>query len=289
MTRLPTAAFLLLSLAGWAFGQSYRDLMAKVREIKLLESTRNDVRRILANYNTSESNDHFQRYYNDDVNIRVHFSDGTCSDDAEDDDDSVIWKVSEWKVTRVELELERLVALKDAGFDLSQFVDEQRYRDSPDLHIHHDKARGIAIETGEDDIEMVIFFPPSSGSKKLCEGSTIAKEFYSRKSWFAKKLQDRVGCVLVNKHADVEDILLSATEIEATSNKTISVTTVAVDPENDVLTYNYKVSAGRIVGNGAKIVWDLTGIPPGAYSITVGVDDGGGIVGQIVTKTVTIR
>lgn len=258
MNRLPIVLLFILSLAGLTLGQSYRDAVAKVREIKLLESTREDVLRILGAYNTSGINDHYQRYYDDNIDISIDFSDGTCSDDPEDDDDSIIWNVSEWKATRIEIELSEGMAVKDSGFDLSKLKKEQMYRDSPNLHIYHDKARGLAIETGEDGIYKIIFFPPSSSSKKLCEDSTAAVKFYSRESWFAKKLRDRVVCDLRNQHANVEDMILSITEVEATSSKAISVMTVAVDPENDVLTYNYKVSAGRIVGTGAKVVWDLT-------------------------------
>jgi hypothetical protein len=67
------------------------------------------------------------------------------------------------------------------------------------------------------------------------------------------------------------------------------VTTTAVDPEKDVVTYNYTVSGGRIVGQGANITWDLTGIAPGSYTITAGADDGCGICGQTQTKTITVK
>lgn len=69
---------------------------------------------------------------------------------------------------------------------------------------------------------------------------------------------------------------------------TVSVRTTAVDPENDVLTYNYTVSGGRIVGTGANVDWDLTGVSPGTYTITSGVDDSCGVCGQTQTRTVTV-
>jgi hypothetical protein len=70
---------------------------------------------------------------------------------------------------------------------------------------------------------------------------------------------------------------------------TVQVTTTAVDPENDVLTYNYTVTGGRIVGQGANVSWDLTGAAPGTYTITAGVDDGCGVCGQTQTRTITVR
>ncbi len=71
-------------------------------------------------------------------------------------------------------------------------------------------------------------------------------------------------------------------------SQTVSVSTTAVDPENDVLTYNYTVSGGRVTGQGANVSWDLTGVKPGTYTITSGVDDGCGVCGQTKTQTVTV-
>lgn len=73
-----------------------------------------------------------------------------------------------------------------------------------------------------------------------------------------------------------------------TDDASIAVSTVATDPENDVLTYNYTVSGGRIVGSGANVSWDLTGVQAGTYTITSAVDDGCGVCGTTQTKTVTV-
>jgi hypothetical protein len=72
-------------------------------------------------------------------------------------------------------------------------------------------------------------------------------------------------------------------------SRTISVATRAVDPENDVLTYNYTVSGGRIVGTGANVQWDLSTAQTGTYTITTGVDDGCGVCGRTNTQTITVR
>ncbi len=107
----------------------------------------------------------------------------------------------------------------------------------------------------------------------------------------------------VNQFANVTNLALSQTIVtipcgpnevprEGTtcnSDMTTNVTTTAVDPENDVLTYNYTVSGGRIVGQGANVSWDLTGVNPGTYTITSGVDDGCGVCGQTQTKTITVE
>lgn len=107
---------------------------------------------------------------------------------------------------------------------------------------------------------------------------------------------------IVNQFANVTALTLSSEKItlpcpagkipaegQACNDSTsINVSTTAVDPENDVLTYNYTVSGGRIVGSGANVSWDLSGQPAGTYTITAGVDDGCGLCGKTETKTVTV-
>jgi hypothetical protein len=106
---------------------------------------------------------------------------------------------------------------------------------------------------------------------------------------------------VMNQPANVTDLSVSDTDIvlgcppdmvagsgcaEASS---VSVNTKAVDPENDTLIYNYTVSGGRIVGQGANVNWDLSGVRAGTYTITAGVDDGCGVCGKTQTKTITVK
>jgi hypothetical protein len=107
---------------------------------------------------------------------------------------------------------------------------------------------------------------------------------------------------IVNQFANVNSVTLSDTTItlgcqpgfrprEGTTcndSTSISVATSATDPENDVLTYNYTVSGGRIVGTGANVSWDVGGLAPGTYTITAGVDDGCGLCGKTQTQTITV-
>ncbi|MCA1588782.1 MAG: hypothetical protein LC734_00010 [Acidobacteria bacterium] len=107
---------------------------------------------------------------------------------------------------------------------------------------------------------------------------------------------------VVNQFANVTNLVVSDTTITlpcppgfrpadgqvCADNTTVTVATTAVDPENDILTYNYTVSGGRIVGTGANVEWDVSGLAPGTYTITSGVDDGCGLCGQTQTRTITI-
>ena len=106
---------------------------------------------------------------------------------------------------------------------------------------------------------------------------------------------------IVNQPPNVTGLTLSASTItlpcppgsHSTSggcndSTSVTVNTTAVDPEGDVLTYNYTTSAGRVVGTGASVSWDLSGVAPGSYTITAAVDDGCGICGKTMTQTVNI-
>jgi hypothetical protein len=90
-----------------------------------------------------------------------------------------------------------------------------------------------------------------------------------------------------NYFADVTGLSLSHWEIVAGNPETerrIDVLTEYFDPESDVVTFNYIVSAGKIVGQGGKVTWDLSGVAPGTYTITAGVSDGAGVCGEIKTR-----
>ncbi len=124
---------------------------------------------------------------------------------------------------------------------------------------------------------------------------------YIGQIWVGRR-DKRQGDIL-NKPANVDSVDLNTTVITlpcrpgtvsksgacSDAPKTISVSTHASDPENDVLTYNYTVSGGRVVGTGANVTWDLGGAQVGSYTITTGVDDGCGICGKTDTKTIRVQ
>lgn len=114
--------------------------------------------------------------------------------------------------------------------------------------------------------------------------------------------RDARSTEIPNKPADVTAVSISDTNITlpcrpgfrsrsgaCNDSRTVSVSTTAVDPENDVLTYNYTVSGGRIVGTGANVTWDLGDAPAGTYTITTGVNDGCGVCGKTNTQTVRVE
>jgi hypothetical protein len=284
-----TILLFAFAFAGSIAGQSFSEVVAKVRQIKLLESTRDDVKRILSEYEASDDDDHYQVLSKGDLRIEVTYASGICEEDSGENDASEIWSVKEWTVTRIEISSDEPIALRDAGLNFTTLKKEPRFPNDPNSLVLHDKAAGLAIKTTEDGIENLIFYPSRMNANRLCRSSIAAKGFYIRKGWFPQDRPYDYACVLVNQHANVEEMNLSANDIDASPSAVISISTVARDPENDVLTYVYKISAGKIIGTGANVRWDLSDVAPGNYTITVGVDDGVGIVGKTVTKTVFVN
>lgn len=123
--------------------------------------------------------------------------------------------------------------------------------------------------------------------------------FHSIKNFFKRIFSNQPQIICQLTFASVEDIELSQTEIVQKclstdkscleKPQTIQIMTKGKDFEDDILTYKYEITAGEIIGEGQKVVWDLSDVRPGTYSITAMVDDGCGFCGKSMTKTVTVK
>jgi hypothetical protein len=49
------------------------------------------------------------------------------------------------------------------------------------------------------------------------------------------------------------------------------------DPDGDTLTYSWRTNGGQVVGSGASVDLDTSGVAPGKYTVTGRVDDGRGL------------
>lgn len=71
------------------------------------------------------------------------------------------------------------------------------------------------------------------------------------------------------------------------SDSRVQLSASATDPDGDTLLYNWSVTAGRIIGEGPNVTWDLSGVAPGTYTANVEVDDGCGCV-AFASTSVTV-
>lgn len=69
-------------------------------------------------------------------------------------------------------------------------------------------------------------------------------------------------------------------------DRKIMVSTISPNAEKNSWNYYYFVTGGKIIGEGANVVWDFTGVRPGDYLITIGVGKDGVIKGNYVSKMV---
>ena len=89
--------------------------------------------------------------------------------------------------------------------------------------------------------------------------------------------------LILNAPPTINSIVLSTAEVIVCPSdpcknnpldSKVKLTVSATDPDNDVLSYIYKVSGGKIVKQeGANAEWDLAGVEPGTYFVTVSIDD----------------
>lgn len=284
--------FLFFLMSNFIFAQSSFAEFDKVRQIRLLHDNRENVRRILAGYETDFSEDDDESDSDDfstkNAEIEVFYSDGGCSEDE-------LWNVSKLIVTKIEISLENQIKIKDFKFDFSGYT--RKTEDSTNSYLLYDEYDGIAFEIEKNKVRGIVFFPSKGDFSLLCKNEET-QEFSSNEKQFIDLFLrgNETSCPVAN----VNDLLLETSEIIADCgdiekretckvwNKEISVETTVNDPGSP-LTYQYTISGGKIVGQGAKVVWDLSGLAVGTYTITAAVDDGCGFCGMTKTKTIIVK
>ena len=240
MKKIFAFLFFISLLCISAFAQSRIPEFEKAKQIKMLESNRKDVKKILAGF---ESDDDDAEYFSTkNAEVRVTYTTGECSGD---DDDSERWNVPKDKVKFIKITLEEPIKLKKIGLDLSGFQKEAEFN-YKDQFFFRNKTSGIAFEVDEDKVEKFFLFPPLNNYPYLCNNEK-AREFYTSESWADdSELVSATVPVCTNYPANVDNLTLSADEILiACDNKScfdskreISVTTAASDAENDTMVYD---------------------------------------------------
>jgi hypothetical protein len=153
-------------------------------------------------------------------------------------------------------------------------------------------------------IVLSILLPASaifaSGQTKRKNSSEAKKtSSFQKKSRRQQEKETNFFCQLP---ASVTNLELNQTEIvlscptpdeNCINNQIIKVTTTTVDIED--IKYVYVVSAGKIIGEGANVEWDLSDAKSGTYTITAGISqpifngERWEVLGKTQTKTVVIK
>ena len=280
----------VLGLVAATSAQTFSDDLAKARSIKPLEATSEDVMRIFAD-NSSPFSSAPRTFSLANSVIEVTYSSGQCSTGVDEDflipgggvgsDD---WSVPAGKVVLVEITPKEHLQVRDIPVGSIKLTRDRLYTGRDDHFIHYNKREGVAISARREGlVESITFFPRHTSNYLLCPAQEI-RTYYSKREWKRGDTKTKIVCVLLNMRADVVGL-----DITASGNNVFQIETTATDPENDVLTYSYKITAGRLVGQGPIVIWDLSGVTAGTYSIAAGVDDGMGIVGRTISKTVVIK
>jgi hypothetical protein len=134
-----------------------------------------------------------------------------------------------------------------------------------------------------------------AATRSALSKSDIPNVFRPLGRWIRKILGIKPKPIEEGGPADVTKLTLSKTRISLPCDpgpdekrQLIGITVEAYDRFNDVLTYVYNPSAGKIIGDGPNVMWDLTGVPPGRYTLAAGVNDGCGVCGFTKSESVEI-
>ncbi|HEY8560264.1 MAG TPA: hypothetical protein VIL74_07795 [Pyrinomonadaceae bacterium] len=315
MNKFLIVVILCLAICGRADAQTTLSDLEKIKQIKLLESTREDVRKIFAaDQESSEDEDsedenieevESDHFSTDNVRIGFRYSLGNCSDDEEE------WNVPNGKVTEINVILKESVKPEDLRIDLSKLErirknepgDEEEEED-PDEFVYFDRGNDVSYGLSDGEIRNVKFTPSEKNFPALCANETL-REFTSNNEWLLDKIKRRPYAEVGGRpFANIAELTISKNEIVAECSPSdaeenlndsddyfkIAIATrgESTDP-TDVLTYNYSVTGGKIVGSGTNVTWDLSGVKPGKYYITAGVDNGCGVCGTTRTEEVLVK
>ncbi len=286
MKKILLTIFLILITYNFAPAQTLLSDINKVRKIKLLDSNFKDVKKILGENDEREKENYWQFFSSENASIRVEFSTGDCSEGSGN------WNVPKWKVTKIVVTPDDDIKVEDFKFDFSGFTKRIDDKEFPRNYIYYNRNLGITFEIGDDEILKIFFYPAEYQIGFLCNNEKTLEVLSAKKPLFEFVYENEPVCILRNMPAVLNEVNLSTSEILFNSkdeDKKISVKVSATDMENDVLTYIYKISAGKIIGQGADVVWDLSNVKAGTYTIAAGVDDGAGINSEMITKSVVIR
>jgi len=118
------------------------------------------------------------------------------------------------------------------------------------------------------------------GQKKKSNTETAAAPVTAMPGTRCTRLSSggRPGSILPNTPPKV-GLATSTAYIATNADARVNLKAIACDADGDSVLYTYTTTGGRIVGDGASAVWDLSGVTrPATYTVSVEVDDGCGCI-----------
>ena len=254
-------------------------VLEKVKDIRLLHSKREDIVRLLDAESDFPSAPSTGGYFSfETANVEISYATGKCSDKDEE------WNVPSGVVTSITIIPKDPLRKESLGIDFSKFRKQRTDPQRKEIYVLYDKPAGIAVGIHGDRVDAIYLFPKSQAYSKLCDNPEVTK-YYKSKRWTREPIPKNL-IIDYNDPANVVGLTLTSL---VENPRMFDVLVDAVDPENDILTYNYNVTGGRIIGVGRNVTWDLSEVSAGSYKLIAGVDDGCGICGKTITRTVTIK
>lgn len=143
-----------------------------------------------------------------------------------------------------------------------------------------------------------LLFVSANFAQKTTSAKTKKSVSAKKKTQTATKRKEKFACDLP---AVVNSVELSQTEVilncslgdnSCSNDRIIKVRTNATTLGDEK--FVYQVSAGKIIGEGENVEWDLTDVKPGTYTITAGIsqylpDWGWSVFGETKTQVITIK
>ena len=153
---------------------------------------------------------------------------------------------------------------------LQRFVSQDEFFEG--YEIYFDDRNGVVAQVSEGRAEWILYIAPAR-YRNRCSGLYRSDPL----DYLDVPHQEHPVPVCTEIKAD---------RVKVAVGEQIGLTAIASDPDADILQYRWTATGGHMVGTGASVMWDTTGLEPGAYTITAQVEDGSG---HVVDFSVTIK
>lgn len=223
------------------------------RAIVPLESTREDVIRLLGSPLRGSSGE-LAVYETDSAKVTVEFARVPV------DDETCIDRLPEGTVLSVRWRPNRPVPESSLENELGELTRSRGKEEFDAFEILHDESRGIVAQVIDGEVEWILYLSPEARGGRC-------STFYS-----SDPLEYLIEPIVGHVYAVCSFAKLDQAEVR--SGDSVGITMGVHNPGADPVTFEYVVTGGRIVGSGAQVCWDTSGLAPGKYTVLVFVSDG---------------